>query len=242
MAACSLRPSRLKPCSCGEDTGLAECWPVAVYRGRRIARVYGNRTVSSFSLSCIVSIRLLADGFAGSLYPRPSGTWMEPRPFCAPMAVAGRVWSIARGPTRLSKCRERRPRQRKGEHNKDELAGPARLSIAESCTRSSRHKQSRLPNSRTMWSSTPISCGSPCENNACRMSLAHHGNLSREIREETEAALKRPTVPLPPSVPPPSNSGSTLDLSNGSSKVGSPPSVASLRQRLGRSGRRQENR
>jgi hypothetical protein len=37
-------------------------------------------------------------------YPRLSGTWMEPRTFCAPMAVARWSWSIARGPTRLSKC------------------------------------------------------------------------------------------------------------------------------------------
>jgi ATP-dependent Lhr-like helicase len=70
--------------------------------------------------------------------------------------------------------------------------------------------------------------------------LAHHGNLSREIREEAEQRLKdrsRPTSVI---------CTSTLELGidigsvTSIAQVGAPPSVASLRQRLGRSGRRGE--
>lgn len=66
----------------------------------------------------------------------------------------------------------------------------------------------------------------------------HHGNLSREIREETEAALKakdRYTTAI---------CTNTLELGidigavKSIAQIGPPPSVASLRQRLGRSGRR----
>jgi ATP-dependent Lhr-like helicase len=66
----------------------------------------------------------------------------------------------------------------------------------------------------------------------------HHGSLSREIREETEAALKakdRTTTAI---------CTNTLELGidigavKSIAQIGSPPSVASLRQRLGRSGRR----
>jgi ATP-dependent Lhr-like helicase len=66
----------------------------------------------------------------------------------------------------------------------------------------------------------------------------HHGSLSREIREETEEALKakdRTTTAI---------CTNTLELGidigavKSIAQISSPPSVASLRQRLGRSGRR----
>lgn len=66
----------------------------------------------------------------------------------------------------------------------------------------------------------------------------HHGSLSREIREETEAALKhgdRPATAI-------CTSTLELGIDIGSvqriGQLGPAPSVASLRQRLGRSGRR----
>jgi ATP-dependent Lhr-like helicase len=67
---------------------------------------------------------------------------------------------------------------------------------------------------------------------------AHHGNLSKELREEVEAALKDKSRPCT------AVCTSTLELGIdiGSVKsivqLGTPNSVASLRQRLGRSGRR----
>jgi ATP-dependent Lhr-like helicase len=66
----------------------------------------------------------------------------------------------------------------------------------------------------------------------------HHGSLSKELREETEAALKfgdRPATAI-------CTSTLELGIDIGSvqriGQVGPAPSVASLRQRLGRSGRR----
>ena len=66
----------------------------------------------------------------------------------------------------------------------------------------------------------------------------HHGNLSKELREQLEAALKSPR-------PVTAVCTSTLELGidigsiHTVAQVGPPPSVASLRQRLGRSGRRE---
>ena len=68
--------------------------------------------------------------------------------------------------------------------------------------------------------------------------FAHHGNLSREIREGVEARVKNTTEPT--SVVCTSTLELGIDVGSVTSiaQVGSPPSVASLRQRLGRSGRR----
>jgi len=68
--------------------------------------------------------------------------------------------------------------------------------------------------------------------------LPHHGSLSKDLREDTERALKA-------GIPPASAVCTTtlelgIDIGNIKTvaQIGSPPSVASLRQRLGRSGRR----
>lgn len=66
----------------------------------------------------------------------------------------------------------------------------------------------------------------------------HHGNLSRDLRETVEAHMKDPTRPAT------AVSTSTLELGidigtvSSVAQIGPPPSVASLWQRLGRSGRR----
>ncbi|MEN6642405.1 MAG: DEAD/DEAH box helicase [Armatimonadia bacterium] len=66
---------------------------------------------------------------------------------------------------------------------------------------------------------------------------AHHGNLSKEIREETEERLKRSELPFSAVCTNTLELG--IDIGNVESiaQIGSPPSVASIRQRLGRSGR-----
>lgn len=71
--------------------------------------------------------------------------------------------------------------------------------------------------------------------------FAHHGNLARDIREEAEQRVKdrsRPTSVV-------CTSTLELGIDIGSvvsiAQIGSPPSVAALRQRLGRSGREGEN-
>lgn len=66
----------------------------------------------------------------------------------------------------------------------------------------------------------------------------HHGNLSRDLRETVETYLKDPSLPAT------AVSTSTLELGidigsvSNVAQIGPPPSVASLWQRLGRSGRR----
>lgn len=76
-----------------------------------------------------------------------------------------------------------------------------------------------------------------------RMSLPnefwpHHGSLSREIREETEAALKKGDRPATAICTTTLELGIDIGSVASVAQIGPPPSVASLRQRLGRSGRR----
>ena len=69
---------------------------------------------------------------------------------------------------------------------------------------------------------------------------AHHGNLSKEIREEGEAALKDPSRPATAVCTSTLELGIDIGTVKGIAQIGTPNSVASLRQRLGRSGRRGE--
>ena len=68
----------------------------------------------------------------------------------------------------------------------------------------------------------------------------HHGNLSKELREDVEAALKdhgRPTTAVATTT---LEMGIDIGSVHSVAQIGAPPSVAALRQRLGRSGRRGE--
>jgi ATP-dependent Lhr-like helicase len=68
--------------------------------------------------------------------------------------------------------------------------------------------------------------------------LPHHGSLSKDLREDAERALKAGTPPASAVCTTTLELG--IDIGNIKTvvQIGSPPSVASLRQRLGRSGRR----
>lgn len=66
----------------------------------------------------------------------------------------------------------------------------------------------------------------------------HHGNLSRELRHDTEAALKQKERPASAICTSTLELGIDIGAVKCVAQVGPPPSVASLRQRLGRSGRR----
>lgn len=66
----------------------------------------------------------------------------------------------------------------------------------------------------------------------------HHGNLSKEIRYETEAALKQKERPATAICTSTLELGIDIGSVKSVCQIGVPPSVASLRQRLGRSGRR----
>ena len=66
----------------------------------------------------------------------------------------------------------------------------------------------------------------------------HHGSLSKEIRTETEAALKQKELPATAICTNTLELGIDIGAVKSVGQIGPPPSVASLRQRLGRSGRR----
>lgn len=66
----------------------------------------------------------------------------------------------------------------------------------------------------------------------------HHGSLSKEIRSETEAALKQKEYPATAICTNTLELGIDIGAVKSVGQIGPPPSVASLRQRLGRSGRR----
>jgi ATP-dependent helicase Lhr and Lhr-like helicase len=67
----------------------------------------------------------------------------------------------------------------------------------------------------------------------------HHGNLSKEIRYETEAALKKHERAATAVCTNTLELGIDIGAVKSVVQIGTPPSVASLRQRLGRSGRRE---
>ena len=66
----------------------------------------------------------------------------------------------------------------------------------------------------------------------------HHGSLSKEIRTETEYALKQTEKPATAICTSSLELGIDIGAVKSIAQIGPPPSVASLRQRLGRSGRR----
>jgi ATP-dependent Lhr-like helicase len=69
---------------------------------------------------------------------------------------------------------------------------------------------------------------------------AHHGNLAKELREDVEAMLRDPTKPTTAVCTTTLEMGIDIGAIAQVAQIGPPPSVASLRQRLGRSGRRDE--
>lgn len=66
----------------------------------------------------------------------------------------------------------------------------------------------------------------------------HHGSLSKQIRTETECALKQTDKPATAICTSSLELGIDIGSVKSIAQIGPPPSVASLRQRLGRSGRR----
>jgi ATP-dependent Lhr-like helicase len=69
---------------------------------------------------------------------------------------------------------------------------------------------------------------------------AHHGNLSKELREDVEDRLKSKERPVTCVCTSTLEMGIDIGAMRSIGQIGPPPSVASLRQRVGRSGRRGE--
>lgn len=69
---------------------------------------------------------------------------------------------------------------------------------------------------------------------------AHHGSLARDVREVVEAQLKDRSRPVTAVCTSTLEMGIDIDSVVSVAQIGTPPSVAALRQRLGRSGRRDD--
>lgn len=70
--------------------------------------------------------------------------------------------------------------------------------------------------------------------------VPHHGSLSKDLREHVEARLKDRTTPVTAICTSTLEMGIDIGTVTSIAQIGAPPSVSSLRQRLGRSGRRGE--
>ncbi|GAA0976281.1 hypothetical protein GCM10009555_035590 [Acrocarpospora macrocephala] len=68
--------------------------------------------------------------------------------------------------------------------------------------------------------------------------VPHHGNLSKDIREHTESRLRDRTQPVTAICTSTLEMGIDIGSVTSVAQLGTPPGVAALRQRLGRSGRR----
>ena len=68
----------------------------------------------------------------------------------------------------------------------------------------------------------------------------HHGSLSKELREDVEHKLKNQTLPISAVCTSTLELGIDIGSVKSIAQIGCPPSVSSMRQRLGRSGRRGE--
>jgi ATP-dependent Lhr-like helicase len=96
-----------------------------------------------------------------------------------------------------------------------------------------------FPNSRAQVEWYADQLRRRCEQNSIPNEFwPHHGSLSKDLREQTEHALKAGTHPASAICTTTLELGIDIGSIKTVAQIGSPPSVASLRQRLGRSGRR----
>lgn len=96
-----------------------------------------------------------------------------------------------------------------------------------------------FPNSRNMVEYYSDLLRRRCEHDGVPNEFwPHHGSLSREIREDTERALKAGDRPATAVCTTTLELGIDIGAVKSVAQIGPPPSVAALRQRLGRSGRR----
>jgi ATP-dependent helicase Lhr and Lhr-like helicase len=127
------------------------------------------------------------------------------------------------------------------EHEEDELPEPtAPRAIAEHLFKGLRGSNNLVfPNARREVERYTHLLNTLCEEQHVPNEFwPHHGSLSKEIRAETEAALKQKERPASAICTNTLELGIDIGAVKSVAQIGPPPSVASLRQRLGRSGRR----
>lgn len=124
--------------------------------------------------------------------------------------------------------------------NQESVSASSSYAIAEHLFKNLRASNNLIfPNSRTSVELYSDYLRRLCEDNAIpNVFWPHHGNLSKEIREETEHALKDNSRPANAICTSTLELGIDIGAVKSIAQIGPPPSVASLRQRLGRSGRR----
>lgn len=122
----------------------------------------------------------------------------------------------------------------------DEQSGSASLAISDYLYRHLRGSNNLVfPNSRSKVEYYADKLRRHCEMESVPNEFwPHHGSLSRELREESEAALKSGETSATAICTTTLELGIDIGNIRSVAQIGAPPSVASLRQRLGRSGRR----
>jgi ATP-dependent Lhr-like helicase len=122
----------------------------------------------------------------------------------------------------------------------EEQSGSASIAIADYLYRHLRGSNNLVfPNSRSKVEYYTDKLRRRCEVESVPNEFwPHHGSLSRELREESEAALKSGETPATAICTTTLELGIDIGNIRSVAQIGAPPSVASLRQRLGRSGRR----
>ena len=122
----------------------------------------------------------------------------------------------------------------------EDLVKGSTLEVAEQLYKALRGSNNLVfPNSRRQVEIYADLLRRACErNNVPNEFWPHHGSLSKEFREEAERALKDGTKPATAICTTTLELGIDIGSVKSVCQIGPPPSVASLRQRLGRSGRR----
>ena len=133
-------------------------------------------------------------------------------------------------------------RERAGEElPMKDTVGQGRLGIGRHLYENLRGSNNLIfPNSRQSVERYTAILRSLCEEDGVAAEFwPHHGNLSKEIREETERALKQTERPASAVATSTLEMGVDIGPVVSVAQIGPAPSVSSLRQRLGRSGRRE---
>lgn len=128
----------------------------------------------------------------------------------------------------------------KAEEAEEDINGSAETKIASDLFRVLRNSDNLIfANSRKKVERYSDMLSRMCEDSHLPNSfMPHHGNLDKSLREEVEARLKDRSAPLTAVCTSTLELGIDIGSVNSIAQVGPPPSVSSLRQRLGRSGRR----
>lgn len=198
---------------------------------RRIPRIGLSATLGDKSLAA----EYLRPGYAGEVETIDAGNEgyelkLTVRGFCDELHLPQEQESAGE----FAEAGEQFPEDEK------EQSGSASLAIADYLYNHLRGSNNLIfPNSRSKVEYFADQLRRRCEREGVPNEFwPHHGNLSRELREESEAALKSGERAASAVCTTTLELGIDIGRIRSVAQIGPPPSVASLRQRLGRSGRR----